>query len=67
MSRGAESKLPGVLVLGAVLLAWETASRMGWVNPLLFPAMSKILGAFFALVFNGDIPAQVLASMRRAA
>ena len=67
MSRGGASKLHGVLVLIAALAAWEVVSRAGWVNPLLFPAMSRILGSFFTLVFNGEIPAQVLASLRRAA
>ena len=61
------SKINGVLALAAVLAAWETIARAGLVNPLLFPAMSRILGSFAALLASGEIPGQVARSMERAA
>lgn len=67
MTWGRESKLSGVLVVLAVLAAWELASRLELLNPLFFPPMSKILKSFFALIFSGEIPEQVLASIKRAA
>ena len=62
-----ESKLNGLLVLVGAMLVWELAARLEIVNPLFFPAMSKILRSFFALVISGDIPGQILMSMKRAA
>lgn len=67
MTWNRESKWNGVLVLLGVMAAWELASRLEMLNPLFFPPMSKILKSFFALTFSGDIPAQILASIRRAA
>lgn len=67
MTWNRESKLNGLLVLLGVMAAWELASRLEMLNPLLFPAMSKVLKSFFSLVFSGEIPAQILNSMRRAA
>ncbi len=62
-----ESKLNGFLVLLSVMAAWELVSRTEMLNPLFFPPMSKILRSFFSLVFSGEILAQILSSMRRAA
>ncbi|HEY2986119.1 MAG TPA: ABC transporter permease [Candidatus Binatia bacterium] len=67
MTWNRESKLNGFLVLLGVMAAWELAARAALFNPLLFPPMSKIVGSFFALLFSGEIPAQMLSSMRRAA
>ena len=62
-----ESRLNGLLVLAAVIPVWELASRAAWVNPLFFPPMSKILRTFFLLVLSGDLPYQILLSLKRAA
>lgn len=67
MSWDSESKLNGVAVLLGVVAAWEIASRAEVVNPLFIPPMTKILRSFFTLVAAGDIPAQILTSMKRAA
>ncbi len=61
-----ESKLNGFMVLLAVIPVWELVSRLGVVNPLFFPPMSKILKTFFFHVFSGDIPYQILLSLKRA-
>ena len=62
-----ESKLEGILFLLALFFVWELASRSEWVNPLIVPPPSKIFASFGSLVATGDIPLQILASMKRAA
>jgi len=61
------SKLNGVVALLATGGSTELVARAGWDNPLLFPALSKILASFFALIASGEIPTQVARSMERAA
>jgi ABC-type nitrate/sulfonate/bicarbonate transport system permease component len=65
MSR--ESKLHGLFFLIGTLLLWELVSRAGWVNPLIIPPVSKIFASFWSLLSSGQIPAQILVSLRRAA
>jgi ABC-type nitrate/sulfonate/bicarbonate transport system permease component len=60
------SKVNGLFFLGGLLILWEIASQSGWVNPLLVPPLSKILQIFSDLVGSGQIPLQILASMKRA-
>ena len=60
-----ESKLNGVLFLLALLLVWELAARAEWVNPLIVPAVSKIVGTFSELFWSGQIPVQILASLKK--
>ena len=62
-----ESKLNGFFFLLALLLVWELAARAEWVNPLIVPAVSKIVGTFSELLWSGQIPLQILASLKRAA
>lgn len=62
-----ESKLNGVFFLLALLLVWELAARAEWVNSLIVPSVSKILGTFSELVWSGQIPLQIVASLKRAA
>ena len=62
-----ESRLNGLFFLLVLLLAWEWLARAEWVNPLLVPAPSRILSTFLLLVGSGEIPSQIVASLRRAA
>jgi ABC-type nitrate/sulfonate/bicarbonate transport system permease component len=62
-----DSKWNGLLFLVGVLLLWELASRAGWVNPLIVPPVSGIALTFFELLGSGQIPLQMLASLKRAA
>ncbi len=62
-----DSRLNGILFLLSLLLVWEGLSWAEWVNSLIVPAPSRILSTFFSLIGSGDIPAQILASLRRAA
>lgn len=61
-----ESKLNGLAMLVALLPVWEALSRTELVNPLFFPPISRILRSFFLLVISGDLPYQILVSLRRA-
>lgn len=62
-----DSKLNGLVVLVAAIALWELVSRLALINPLFFPPMSKILNAFFYLIFSGEVLYQILMSLKRAA
>jgi ABC-type nitrate/sulfonate/bicarbonate transport system permease component len=62
-----ETQLNGLMFLAALLVVWEFIAQAGLVNPLIVPPPSKILQAFGSLVWSGQIPLQILASMKRAA
>ena len=66
MTLNRASKLNGVFFLFAVMLLWEAASRLELLNPLFFPSMTRIIDAFLQLVFSGEIPRQILTSLKRA-
>jgi NitT/TauT family transport system permease protein len=61
-----ESKLNGLFFLLGLLLVWELMARAEWVNPLVVPPVSRILRTFFDLLWTGQIPLQILASLKRA-
>ena len=63
----AAAKLSGPLFLLALLIVWELIAQTEWINPLIIPPPSKILKIFSELVFSGQIPLQILVSMKRAA
>jgi ABC-type nitrate/sulfonate/bicarbonate transport system permease component len=60
-------KISGLLFLVGLMLAWELAARTDLMNPLIVPPLSRILGVFWDLASSGQIPMQVLLSMKRAA
>jgi ABC-type nitrate/sulfonate/bicarbonate transport system permease component len=62
-----KTKLHGVLFLAGVLLSWELVARADLINPLVVPPLSRIVGIFWTLTASGQIPMQILSSMRRAA
>jgi ABC-type nitrate/sulfonate/bicarbonate transport system permease component len=61
-----ESKLNGLIFLLAVLLVWEFVARAGLVSPLIVPPPTGVLQTFAALLWSGQIPWQIVASMKRA-
>jgi ABC-type nitrate/sulfonate/bicarbonate transport system permease component len=61
------TKLHGVLFLAGLLLGWELVARADLINPLMVPPLSRIVGIFWELTASGQIPMQILSSMRRAA
>ncbi|HEU4343140.1 MAG TPA: ABC transporter permease [Candidatus Binatia bacterium] len=62
-----ESRLNGFAFLLFLLLAWEWLAQAEFINPLIVPAASRILSTFFTQLSSGDMPAQIVASLRRAA
>jgi ABC-type nitrate/sulfonate/bicarbonate transport system permease component len=62
-----ESRLNGLLFFLGLLILWEVVAQAGLINPLVVPPLSRILGVFAELVWSGQIPLQVLVSMKRAA
>src|SRR5262245_35301232 len=60
-------RLNGVLFLCALLVAWEIVAQAQWINPLIVPPLRRILRIFWEQVSSGQIPAQILVSMKRAA
>lgn len=53
-SRGATA-LARWLPVGMLLLAWELVTRLGWVNPFVFPPVTEILWRWFALIGDGSV------------
>ncbi len=47
------SWLDPLLVIGALLLAWELASAAGWLRPIRFPAPSTLARSLWELVVSG--------------
>src|SRR6266545_6847413 len=60
-------RLNGILFLCASLVAWEIVAQAQWINPLIVPPLSRILRIFWEQVSSGQIPTQILVSMKRAA
>jgi ABC-type nitrate/sulfonate/bicarbonate transport system permease component len=48
------------------LAVWEIVAQAEWVNPLIVPPLSKILTIFAETIADGQIPSQILVSMKRA-
>lgn len=57
----------GGLFLALLMAAWEAAARAELLNPLVVPPLSRILTVFWELLASGQIPVQILVSMKRAA
>jgi ABC-type nitrate/sulfonate/bicarbonate transport system permease component len=58
--------LNGFVFLLCIMTAWEAAAQAGWLNPLVVPPLSRILETFSSLVISGQIPLQIIASLKRA-
>jgi ABC-type nitrate/sulfonate/bicarbonate transport system permease component len=50
-----------------VLLVWEAAVRVGWLNPLFLPAPSAVIASLWALTESGQIWLNVAPSLERIA
>ena len=62
--RGAGAGVPLML---AFLLLWEIAPRAGWLNPIFFPPLSRVLDALGAMIASGMLFHHVGISLQRAA
>jgi ABC-type nitrate/sulfonate/bicarbonate transport system permease component len=50
-----------------VLLLWEALARSGWINTIALPPPSRIWSAAVRDVQNGELPANIIASLLRIA
>ncbi len=57
---------PRLLSPLAIIIAWETASRLGWVPAHILPAPSSIAGTFGELLWSGRLETHVIVSLTRA-
>ena len=53
--------------LGSLLVLWELAFVMGWVNPVLLPGPIEVARAFWNLIASGELGKQLSASLYRIA
>jgi len=51
----------------AVLAVWEFLAYLGWVNPIFFPAPSKIAVSGYKLIVSGELLRHFADSLRRIA
>ena len=56
---------PGFLLIVLLLLAWEVASLNAWIDPVTFPAVSKIAWSWWRDIAGGEILRQLLPSLGR--
>jgi NitT/TauT family transport system permease protein len=61
------SKLNGLLFMLGLAVVWELIGQAQLINPLIVPPLSKILRVFAEVSWSGQIPLQVIVSMKRAA
>ncbi|HYT58028.1 MAG TPA: ABC transporter permease [Verrucomicrobiae bacterium] len=64
---GRSSKLNGLLFVLGLAVVWELTAQAQLINPLVVPPLSKILRIFWELSWSGQIPWQIIVSMKRAA
>ncbi len=57
---------PRLLSPLAIIVAWEVASRLGWVPTHILPAPSSIAGTFGELLWSGRLETHLLVSLTRA-
>lgn len=55
----------GLVTILGVLVLWETISRVGFYNPLLFPPPSQIASTFSEMIKSGEWVSDLEASMSR--
>jgi ABC-type nitrate/sulfonate/bicarbonate transport system permease component len=61
------AKFNGLLFILGLAVVWELIGQAQWVNPLVVPPLSKILRIFSELLWSGQIPLQIVVSLKRAA
>ncbi|GAB7388695.1 ABC transporter permease [Bacillaceae bacterium] len=56
-------RLVQILLLVFSLALWEIASRLKWIDPLLFSMPSKIGGVFFSMLVRGELHPHIAATL----
>lgn len=59
------NRLPGFLLIFAILIVWEFASAYHLINPVAFPRVSAVVQAWGEGIATGVIPAQLISSLGR--
>jgi ABC-type nitrate/sulfonate/bicarbonate transport system permease component len=62
-----DSRVYGLLLIGALISLWELSSRAGWIVSAYWPPVSHILVAAVAQLAGGEILLSLAATLRRAA
>jgi NitT/TauT family transport system permease protein len=57
----------GLPLMVAFLGLWEIAPRLGWLNRIFFPPLSEVMEAWYAMVLDGTLAANIGISLQRAA
>jgi len=56
----------GLPLLALFFLLWEVAPRFGWLNALFFPPLSEVMVAWWAMLLDGTLTANIGISLQRA-
>src|SRR5665213_1008750 len=48
-------------------LAWEAATRLGLVSPMVLPSLDKVMSAWWGLAASGDLSSNAIVSLSRGA
>ncbi|MDW5316911.1 ABC transporter permease [Rhizobium sp. PL01] len=56
----------GVPLLITFFIFWEIAPRLGWLNAIFFPPLSEVLTAWYAMLLDGTLSANIGISLQRA-
>ena len=64
--RGAARLTPWV-VPSVILAFWQIGAYLGWITPEFLPAPSEVIAAGWRLTLNGELPANIAISFKRAA
>lgn len=57
----------GLPLLVAFFALWEIAPRLGWLNRIFFPPFSEVSEAWYAMLLDGTLSANIGISLQRAA
>ena len=57
--------LVAAIGLGSLVVLWELAFAMGWVNPVLLPGPIEVARAFWNLIASGELARHLSASLYR--
>ena len=57
----------GLPLMVAFLALWEIAPRLGWLNRIFFPPLSEVCEAWYAMLLDGTLTANIGISLQRAA
>lgn len=56
----------GLPLLITFFVFWEIAPRLGWLNAIFFPPLSEVLTAWYAMLLDGTLSANIGISLQRA-